>query len=405
MNPTSRWIGPGIVSALLVPAILTHAFTPDDRSGLGLTCAPFGWQVVMIVHLVASLPIGLVTSAALVRSSRRQGRWAASVAWALVGLAGISAIVLLGEHVATAFEWSRSGLLARGIARSIFAYLLVLPWLIVAVRWDGPDVQIPNSWAAVLVGTTLAVLPPLVYEDRIVESRAIELADHVGTGRLLKARSALVGLRDLGGRRPGGVMSPAEALRGLEATLSRAALAAARELPATATPEARMERAFLLIQLDRLDEAESILLPLSETMPDATLLLAAVYRDRSRWSDSERAYRRALAWSLPGAARDRGSLDRSATAYEGLAEAARSGGRPEDAERAYQEARRRLPARAGYFAFQLGRHYLSGGRPADGIAQLRQAVHLDPTLEDRVRPLILQAKVRTPACLLRSVDR
>ena len=161
----------------------------------------------------------------------------------------------------------------------------------------------------------------------------------------------------------------------------------------------------MLIQLERLDEAESLLRSLSEPSPDALLLLGAVYRDQARWSDSKRVYRQALTSLLPGAVRDRGSQERSATAYDGLAEAARSGGRPEVAEQVYLEARRRLPARAGYFVFQLGRHYLSGGRPSDAITQLRQAVRLDPTLESQIRPLILQAQVRTPACLLRSPYR
>ena len=178
-----------------------------------------------------------------------------------------------------------------------------------------------------------------------------------------------------------------------------------RPLPPAASPTARLERAFRLIQLDRLDQAEPILRSLAGTSPDAPLLLGAVYRDQGRWSDSERAYRQALAALLPAAAGDRGAQERIATAYDGLAEAARSGGRPELAEQAYRQARLDLPARAGYFTFQLGRHHLDGGRPRDAITLLRQAERLDPTLGPQVRPLLRQVELTTPACLLRSPDR
>jgi Tetratricopeptide repeat len=405
MNQPSRWIGPGIAMALLVPTVLTHAFTPDERLRLGLTCAPFGWRVVLIVHLVASVPIGLVTSAAIIRLGRRDDRWISTAAWTLVGLAGTAAVLLWGENAAGAFDWSGLEFLVRDVVRTIFAYLMVLPWLIISAGWDGPDTRIPVSGAGILVGTTLAFLPPLVYENQLVKSRSIELEAHLSTGRLLKAKSALVGLRELGDQRPIAGATPAQALGKLEATLARLERDASRELPTSSAPASRMERAFLLIQLDRLGEAERILRSLSETLPDSLLLLGAVYRDQSRWSDSEKAYRRALASFLPNAAKDHGARESSLTAYEGLAEAARSSGRPEVAERAYQEARRRLPLMAGYFNFQLGRHYLGGGRPAEAIALLRKAVRLDPTLEAQVRPLILQAQVRTPACLLRSFYR
>jgi|GEM_PF-2015040 len=405
MNQPSRWIGLGIVSALLVPTLLTHAFAPEERLRLGLTCAPFGWQIVMIVHLVASLPIGLVTSASLVQARRREGRWISDAAWALIGLTEISAVVLFGENVAAAFEWSNAGFLARDLARTVVVFLLVLPWLIVATRWDRFRPRIPVSRAAFLVAAMLALLPPLVYTSQLTEKRAIDLKAHLSTGRLLKAKSTLVGLRELGGRQTVGGIPLTQALRGLRATIDRTERNASRKLPTSASASLKLERAFLLIQLDRLEEAEPLLRSLGETMPEALLLLGAVYREQSRWADAERAYRQVLASSLAGAVRDRGLQERSTTAYEGWAEAARSGGQPEVAERAYLEAQRRLPAKAGYFAFQLGRHYLAGGRPSKAVEQLRQAARLDPTLEAQVRSLILEARVKTPACLLGSPYR
>jgi hypothetical protein len=405
MNQPSLRIGLGIATAVIVPSTLIRWFTPHERLGLGLGCAPFGWQIVMIVHMVASLPIGVVTSAGLARSRSPERRWALRVVYILLGLAGVSAVVLWGGSMAGALESWKAGFLARDFVRTIIAHLLVLPWLIVAALRDGPEPRIPASPAAIFVTATLAFLPPLVYTNQIVENRLIDVNVNLSSGRLLKAKSSLMGLSDLGSSGQVGGTSPTQALRGLEGKLARLERDAIRDLPASAAPSTRLQRAFLLIQLERLDEAEAILRSLSETSSDALLLLGAVYRDQARWSESERAYRQALASLLPGSIRDRDSQERSATAYDGLAEAARSGGHPEIAEQAYQEARRRLPALAGYWALQLGRHYLSGGRPLDAIAQLRQAARLEPTLEARVRPLILQAQVRTPACLLRSPYR
>ena len=405
MNPASRSIVPGIGLALLMPTILIQAFTPDGRLGIGLTCAPFGWPIVMIVHLIASLPIGLVTSAALGRTRRHPARWISMTSWTMVGLAGISALVFRGEDVASALARWDAGFVVRDVVRTVLAFLLVLPWLVVADRPTGPDPRIPHRPAAILVAATLAFLPPIVYANQFAENRSTDLKTQLGAGRLVKARSTLIGLSELGNRPLVDGKSPAQILRRLDTEIARMERDASHPLPPTASPQARLERAFLLIQLDRLDESEPILRSLAEIVPDALLLLGAVYRDQTHWSDSERAYRRALDSLLPGAARDLGMQERCATAYEGIAEASRSAGRPEDAEKAYQEARRRLPAKAGYFAFQLGRHYLSGGRPSEGIAQLRQAVQRDPTLESQVRPLILQAQTKTPACLLRSPDR
>ena len=405
MNPPSMRIGLGMASAVIMPALLMHSFAPIERLHLGLTCAPFGWPIVMIVHMVASLPIGVVTSVGLVRPSNRVRRRTLMAVSILVGLAGVSAVLFWGESTAKVLEGWKAGFLARDIARAIIAYLLVLPWLIVDSLRQGPDPRITATPAAFLAGAMIALLPPLVYAKQMIESRSIELNANLRTGRLLKAKAILVGLSDLGAWRDAGAASPTQTLRELEGTLVRMEREVNRDLPAPAAPSKRLERAFLLIQLERLEEAEPILRSLSETTTDALLLLGAIYRDQARWSESERVYRQAVASIRTGAVRDRSDQERLTTAYDGLAEAARSGGRPEVAEQTYQEARRRLPARAGYFAFQLGRHYLSGGRPSDALTQLRQAVGLDPTLEAQVRPLILQAQVSTPACLLRSASR
>ncbi len=76
--------------------------------------------------------------------------------------------------------------------------------------------------------------------------------------------------------------------------LDRLQAEARRGLSEGATTRGRLDRAFQFVQLDRIDDADQLLRPLVEVDPDAALLLAALDRDRGRWADCERAYRRQL---------------------------------------------------------------------------------------------------------------
>ena len=404
MNPPSSRIALVLATGVIAPTLLMGWLVPPGRLDLGLGCAPFGWRTLLIVHLVASLPIGVMASAGLVRAVGLGSWWARVGACILLGFLGAFAVASLGDGVVKALEWPGAGFVARGIVRTVVACSLTLPWLVGATLCAGPDPRIPASPAALLVGATLAFLPPSAYAGQLAENRSHDLNSNLGSGRLLKAMASLVVLLELGDKRTVAGALPTRALRGLEESLARLRRDVTFDLPPSATPAQMLGRAFQLIQLERLDEAESMLRPLAETSLDALLLLGAIDRDRARWSDAETSYRRALALPHPETTRDDDFRGRLATAYDGLAEAARSGGNPKVAEQAYREAGVRLPEMAGYFSFQSGRHHLDGGRPWEAIARLQQAVRLDPSLEAKVRPFLLQARVRTPGCILGPAD-
>ena len=156
-----------------------------------------------------------------------------------------------------------------------------------------------------------------------------------------------------------------------------------------------------MIQLDRSEDAAALLQPLVPDNNTATLLLATVYRDQEKWSDSDSLYTLALEKLLPLAKTDAAARSGCMTALEGMAFSARVERRPADAERVLKRGLESLPAEAAYFHFHLGRHYADGGRPAAAVEHLHTAVALDPV---KFGPLadnqFRHIRTHTPGCLL-----
>ena len=162
----------------------------------------------------------------------------------------------------------------------------------------------------------------------------------------------------------------------------------------------RLGRAALLIQLDRLDAASDLLLPLVPVDDTATLLLATVYRDQEKWAASDELYSTALERLLPLASNNPAARAGCLTALEGLAFNARADRRPADSERTLRRGLDALPADAAYFHFQLGKHYADGGRHFLAVQHLETAERLDPArYRDQVWRLLQTIRTLTPACL------
>ncbi|CAN5838115.1 hypothetical protein BH23PLA1_BH23PLA1_07060 [soil metagenome] len=400
--------GIGLAMAVLVPVLVLDAMADPERSELGLTAAPFARQRLLIAHVLTAAPLALVVAARWAdRLGPVQGR-ASAMAWAVLGTALALAVGSLTPSIGLALDSLNAGLLIRTSLRTLLVFGLELPWMLLVVRWTGgtwtasePEPGVPVSgWAPLVVALALAMLPPAAYADRLAESRASDLQSHLETGRIARARVALRSLLDLGTSRPVGDLPPALAYRSMLRELDRLDRASGRSF-VSSDPEARLQRAFTLIQLDRLEEATRLLGPLAETDTTAALMLAAIWRDVERWSDSERIYRQVLEEFLPRADHDPDALAACLTAFDGLALAGRSSGRPEVAEAAFLQARAGLPDHAAYFAGQLGRHYLDGGRPANALEQFQEAIRLDPDSEASLAPLIRSLRVQTPLCVPR----
>src|SRR5262245_59119074 len=123
MNPSTWKLVLGIALAVVVPAGVLHALAGAERHALGLTIAPFAWPRLLVAHLAAAVPLGLVVARAVgqlgpARGSASVWGWAAAGA----GVAGLGALLVLA--LAAALDAAEAGLVTRTVARSAVAFLL-----------------------------------------------------------------------------------------------------------------------------------------------------------------------------------------------------------------------------------------------------------------------------------------
>ncbi|MFO0798005.1 MAG: hypothetical protein U0804_11040 [Gemmataceae bacterium] len=384
----------GAALGVLVPAAVLWLATPDERSAVGMTAAPFVYPRLLAAHLAATVPLGLVLAARFPpREPAARARWVAG------GLAAAVGVALIGPSLGDELAAGKAGATPLLVLRTLLAAALVAPWCVAAAAGTGAAEK-PGQWefaAAVL----LALLPPGVYAETLARARAASADELLATGRPARALPHLAGLIELGGDRKVEGKAPAEARRAADALVSQLRKGTAAGLPPAAPPAARINFAVALIQLDELDAAADRLRPLAATDDTAQLLLATVYRDQEKWADSDAAYEAALARLLPRAeapAARRGC----ATAFEGLAHNARGAGRPAAAGAVYRRALAELPAEAARFHFLLGRHEHDGGRPAAALEHLRAAAGLDPAAYAKpAGELAAAIRSHTYGCFLR----
>ncbi|MCS7022055.1 MAG: hypothetical protein NZU63_09530 [Gemmataceae bacterium] len=227
-----------------------------------------------------------------------------------------------------------------------------------------------------------------------------QLASH----RLAAAAATVQGLQELGGSWVTLQGKPLhEWQEVLEQQLTQLEWLVRRPLAVAATPEQRFQRAEILIQLHRLDEAAQLLQPLSQGSVLATLLLAVVERERRRWLASDQAYQRALDF-LARHLDDHPDYRLFARqAIEGLVHNAREDRRPQDCVGVLQRGLELLPEERSYFHYLLARHYIDAGQPGRAWQHLHDAATAAPNQLSQQR-LELQRRLlqSTPICLLHS---
>jgi hypothetical protein len=388
----------GLVLAVAVPAVLLHALVPDDeRRAAGLTAAPFAWPRVLVAHLVAALPLGLLVARPL-RTAAHTNEVPPG-AWLVGGAAVVGAVALVSPGLADALSGGAFGEVPLLVLRALVALALVVPWC----AWAGekPDAPLPRAGVAFAVACGLALVPPALYASAATAARAASANEWLASGRLIKAERALAGLCELGSARLVADKPAGDVRRAARRDLDRLERTAQFPLPPTAPPRARFARAEVLIQLDRLDEAAALLEPLAPGSPNAQMLLATLDRDRGHFAASAAGYEAVLARTVPDAGRDIEARETARLAFEGLAFVARADNRPADAEAALLRAIEALPADAAQFHFLLGRHYSDGGRPVRALEHLRRAAELDARFAARAAEIELAIRTSTPACVLK----
>lgn len=383
MTRSERALVFGGVLAVLVPAAVLHESAGADRAAAGLTAAPFAWPRLLVAHLATAVPLGVV----LARRARPVGR----AFWVAIGVGAAVAGGVVAPAVGDLIDGSGAGAVPLLLLRTAAAVALVLPWCLAGAAGE-PGLGRPGRWA-VAVALLVAVVPAGVYAEAVVRAKTAAAAEAVDTGRLVRADRLLIGVCELGGDRPVGKLSPADARRALRKEIDALNRIAGYPLRPTAPPAARFERALVFIQLDRLAEAADLLRPLTADT-QALLLLASVHRDQEDWAASDAAFTEALGRLTPA---DRASYR---LVLDGLAYNARMDRRPADAEAVLARGLRELPADAAHFHFELGRHYSDGGRPGPALDHLRAAADLDPKgYGPKADELIRHLRTSTYGCL------
>lgn len=399
MKRTEVTLALGALLAVTLPAAMLDLSAGAERRAAGLSAAPFAWRNVLVAHLTAALPLGLALAAWL----RSQPLFAASARWPWAALGVVSAGLLALASAPSAVMIVRSdpGALPLLCLRSLLALLLVLPWCLAAL---GPGAAgraaLPDQPLLLTVGLGLALVPCHLYVEGVILGRSQEAATLLAQRRLVRAEALIEGLCELGSQRPIGQRLPAELRPRLSGMLRQAREQLSAPFATSSAPAQRANRAILLVELERLDEAAALLEPLVPAHDGATLMLASVYSNQQRWAQSDRLYAALLEKQLSLVDRDSTLRSRCRAIFAALAENARLAGRPADAEAILYRGLEALPADAAHFHLLLGRHYHEAGRNGLALEHLQLAARFDrKNFGSAADELIQQIRTATPGCL------
>jgi hypothetical protein len=386
----------GAVLAVVVPAALLELTLDEGRRAAGLSAAPFAWRRIMLAHLVAALPLGLIVAARIRSFPALSGwpRWP----WLVLGAAAAGIAALASDAAGDALARSELGFLPLLLLRALVAFSLVLPWCVAVV--DPPTESRPRPRGVTFaIGLGLAIVPCGLFTNAVSAARTEEAAALLTQRRLLRADWVVTGLCELGSARPILSISPEQVRKRLAASLPALRRQQYEPMPAWAAPAVRIYRAVVLVQLEHLDEAADMLRPLVPGDRVATLMLAAIYSDQKHWTESDALYTAILERLLPLAGSDEKARSDCRTAFDGLADNARLSHRPAAAEAVLNRALEELPADTAHFHFLLGRHFHDAGRIGLALHHLQTVAQLEPASAGPAHELIRQIRTSTPGCL------
>lgn len=380
-----------LVASVLVPVAALIA----AREPIGM---PFGWIRVAAVHLLALLPLGIV-SALFVVQLRPTVRPLLAVPAFAVAITITWVTVAHGSSLE--LDERAPSYIGRLLLRVLWCFALQFPWCMVAVSLA--QVGTPrHPWLATILSFIVATVFPAIYAYSLVATQAALAEEELQGGRLARAQPIVARLCEVGSATPIRKLPPVRLRQEIDSELRALSIAAAKPLPGNASPAQRRERARGLAVLDRLEEADRLLEPLAPTDPEAMLLRAAVQQGDQRWDESSHSYRTALTMLDETGARDATGIAARVKAYDNLASNAYKRKAFRDAEAAYLEGLAAVPEAEAHFHYQLGRHHQLGGRPAAALEHLEIATRLAPTPYGELSaPLITKIQLSTPGCLFR----
>jgi hypothetical protein len=383
--------------AAVVPLASLWLATPAPRAAHGMAVSPFGWPSLLIAHCLTAVPLAAVVAGWVVARVKRNSLVAAGVAGLLFAAGGYFLTGVLGE-VLDSFP---AEFAARCAVRSLFCFLLALPWAIAARIGSQP---VRGSRVMLAVGLVVAVVLPGVWADKLAKENTDAAQDELAARRMARALPLIDGVCDLDPKREiieqrGNLTMPAARKR-LADDLKGLAEDLARTDPTRLKPSDRLLYADTLVSLDRPAEAEPILRELMPVFPPAGLSLARTLHQMRRYDESDAAAREWLIAGLPHAAKNGKVRQDCVAGFDLLGENATKRGQNAGREAVLQEGLQKMPGEEAYFRFQLGRHYKLSGRPVEAVRELEAAVRLDKRYEPAAATMIREMRELTPACLI-----
>ena len=392
-------IGLLYASAIAFPGLALMLAAPSDRSAMGLAVRPFGWPELLTVHLLAGLPLAAVLASWI---ARRIAATNGPVHPVLFVVLGVLTEVLGGVIVSGLGPGvGKLGFEGLSFLRSVLCIAFALPWCIAAaVVWKLG----PTSTAILLFAGLVGFVLPGIGADRIASVKAEELRERLGRLRFAQAQTLATGLADLDPERRIEVTDETRPLSAVQKEVDEAVKQLSnvvrRPLPASANPAMKLQRGQALLFLDRPAEAFELFRELAPNDPLARLFLSEACHDLDRFAESDEHLRAVLANLLTEASKDPATAKKCRKIYDDLARNARARRAPAEVEAILREAIEALPTHAAHFHVQLGRHYHSGGRPRDALAQFAEAERLDPSTVQSVQPIVRSIRESTPGCLV-----
>ncbi len=404
----------GVGAVALATLLLCWIASADAGEHDPSVPAPFATPRLLVAHFLFALPLAIVMC----------HRWGQcnTIRSLPSGIPVVAALVLTGG-VATVSGGLREGMMSMAFGTWASVLRMLIAVSIVAVwTWVGMSVWEARGSAAggncegnsptadgvasprvrLGIAAAIAFIPPHCYAQTVIPACAEQAAMALERERLVQAQRWMVRLCELGGEREIAGRLPQQWMKVLREQIRRREQWLQRALPPHASADERLRYAVVLVQLERLAEAESCLQVLCEHNLAATLLLATIYRDQSRWEASDRCYHWALSQLDSGLSQNSAATAQRATIYEGLAYNARAAGHPTAAQQWLEEGLRRCPDQAARFHLLLGQHFADGGRPQAALEHLRAAAALDPAGSGpEAQKLIVSLRRMTPACVLR----
>jgi len=425
------------IGILLAAVVSVGALLLATPVGDLLPVSPFGWQRIVVVHCLSTLPLAWVIAASLppapsVRSSRFR-----SLVWFGVGVLVALSTIGLGFTMDRFLARERVGFTGRLVVRAVWCLVLQVPWLAAAgVRFARPAIgNVPGPGASLGVARTLGLLGaltgcgiPAAYLAQFVATQTERAEQLCRKPRLRSAEQLLRRLVAVGSGRPVAVvafssgrvarLAPARALD-FQRQQAQQVAAAVDALQAvwqqnSLDNDSRLNLARLLATLENMADARRVLAPIASTDPRAAFLLAQLLQDAKAWRESSRWFETSLRLAHAGGTgqqEDRdiagGSGQSSARAgasgrlshpvrqttgrdekllsdaYDALAYNARELKQYDQAEQIYFRAMEKLPTRQAYFHHQLARHYKLAGRTLAAQQQEREAHRLNPGMYER----------------------